>query len=102
MGRDDDHFDWRVIFLVGARRSGTNWLHDLLALHPRLVQVPSETHLFHTLGTLSERFQHGLIGSPNTGAIYLPREEMLDSFRDLADRAFVPDLAPCSMCRTTA
>jgi hypothetical protein len=78
----------RLIFLVGARRSGTNWLHSLLGLHPRVAKVPSETHLFYTLARLQERFQHGLIGSANTGAVYLPRDEMIASFRDLCDRAF--------------
>jgi hypothetical protein len=78
----------RLIFLVGARRSGTNWLHSLLGLHPQLVNVPSETHLFYTLAELSQRFQHGVIGSPNTGAIYVPRSDLIDGFRSICDRAF--------------
>jgi hypothetical protein len=77
-----------MVFLVGARRSGTNWLHTLMALHPRLVNVPSETHLFYTLAELQKRFQHGLLSSPNTGATYLPRAELIASFRQLCDRAF--------------
>jgi hypothetical protein len=88
LGRDSSELRGRVLFLVGARRSGTNWLHNLLALHPRLVKVPSETHLLYTLSELEPRFQHGLVGSANTGAIFLPRDEMLDGFRDLCDRAF--------------
>ena len=88
MGRDSSELRGRVLFLVGARRSGTNWLHGLLTLHPRLVKVPSETHLLYTLSELAPRFQHGLVGSANTGAIFLPREDMLDGFRDLCDRAF--------------
>jgi hypothetical protein len=84
--------DGRVGFLVGARRSGTNWLHALMALHPELVRVPSETHLFYTLARLQERFQHGLIGSANTGAVYLPREDLIAAFRDLCDKAFAIQL----------
>jgi hypothetical protein len=92
LGRDSSALRGRVLFLVGARRSGTNWLHNLLTLHPRLVKVPSETHLLYTLSDLAPRFQHGLVGSANTGAVFLPREEMLDGFRDLCDRAFAHQL----------
>ncbi|MBV9486974.1 MAG: sulfotransferase [Frankiaceae bacterium] len=82
----------RVVFLVGARRSGTNWLHNLMAVHPRIARVPSETHLIYTLAELQGRFQHGLLGSANTGTTYLPRKDLIDSFRQLCDKAFAIQL----------
>jgi hypothetical protein len=93
LARSGNDLSRRLVFLVGARRSGTNWLHTLMAMHPALVKVPSETHLFYTLAQLQERFQHGLIGSANTGATYLPRQDMIEAFRDLCDRAFAIQLA---------
>jgi hypothetical protein len=42
---------------------------------------------------VERRFQHGLIGSANTGSLYLPRDELLDGFRDLCDRAFAHQMA---------
>jgi len=45
------------IFIVGPVRSGTSWLHTLLAEHPTLVSPP-ETHMFaNYLGPLVEAWQ---------------------------------------------
>ena len=93
MGRADSPLRGRVMFLVGARRSGTNWVQALLAVHPRLVPLPSETHLLYGIAQLEGQFQHGLVSSPTTAKVYLPRPEMLDGFRDLCDRAFAIQLA---------
>jgi hypothetical protein len=79
----------RLVFLVGARRSGTNWLQRMICAHPDAVAVPSETHLFsHGFAPLVERFQHGAIGSPKTAKVYLPRDDLYDFLRDIADRTF--------------
>jgi hypothetical protein len=78
-----------VVFLVGARRSGTNWLQRVLGAHPDLAAAPSETHLFsHGLGPLTERVQHGAPMSSRTGSVYMEREEYLDALRDFCDRLF--------------
>lgn len=72
----------RMVFLVGAPRSGTNWLQRMLAAHPDVVALPSETHLFsHGLRYLDDQVQHGLLTSPATGMVYLPRDEWLASMR---------------------
>lgn len=92
--------DVRVLFVVGARRSGTNWLQRLLCMHPDLIPIAAETYLFHGLAELSQRFHHGLVGSANTGLTYLPRDQMIAVFRDLADRAFGAQLGACDAGRT--
>jgi hypothetical protein len=82
-----------MIFLVGARRSGTNWLQRVVGAHPDVALVPSETYLFSRgIKPLRERFQHGVLGSWSTSFVYMDREELLDALRDLCDRAFLPYL----------
>lgn len=89
MGIDDSPLRGRLVFLVGARRSGTNWLQRIVCSHPDAVAVPSETHLFsHGLAPLAARFQHGAVSSPKTARVYLPRDEAHDMLRDVADRVF--------------
>ncbi len=89
MGRQSSPLDGRVIFLVGARRSGTQWLQRVLGTHPSIVTVPSETHLFsHGLVPLSERVQHGVPHSSRTGFVYMDRDDFLDGLRDFCDRLF--------------
>lgn len=75
------------MFLVGARRSGTRWLQGMVCAHPEAVAIPSETHLFsHGLAPLADRFQHATALSPKTAKVFLPRSEMRDLLRDVADR----------------
>jgi len=82
-----------MIFVVGARRSGTNWLQRILAAHPAVAAIPSETYLFSRgIKQLAERFHHGVLGSPGTSFVYMDREDMLDALRDLCDRVFLPFL----------
>lgn len=89
MGRSNSPLKGRLVFLVGARRSGTNWLQRALSAHPDLAAAPSETHLFsHGLGPLNERIQHGAPLSSRTGSVYMEREEYLDALRDFCDRLF--------------
>jgi len=93
MSRADSPLRDRMVFLVGARRSGTNWLEHLLTLHPALVAVPGETHLFsHGIATLAERVQHGLASSAKTGTVYVDRETFLDATRDWCDAVLNPFL----------
>ena len=89
MAIDDSPLRDRLVFLVGARRSGTNWLQRTICAHPDAMAIPSETHLFsHGLAPLVERFQHGAVASPKTAKVYLPRRELYDWLRELADRTF--------------
>lgn len=90
MSRADSPLHERMVFVVGARRSGTNWLQHLLTLHPKIAAVPSETYLFwDAVPALQARVQHGLFSSTKTGLTYMPREEFLDAVRDFCDRLFV-------------
>lgn len=83
----------RMVFLVGARRSGTNFLQRLLTCHPSVATIPSETHLFsHGLAPLTEHIHHGPRGSPSTASLHMEREDLLAVLRDLCDRAFSPHL----------
>lgn len=86
MGRADSPLRDRVIFVVGARRSGTNWLQRVIAAHPEVAAVPTETYLFSRgLSPLAERFQHGSPGSVSLGTVYMAREPFLDALRDFCD-----------------
>lgn len=90
VGRSDSVLQGRVVFLVGARRSGTNWLHRILGVHPEVQAVPSETYLFsHGIAALEDLVQHGSLGSPSTGRIFMERNEFLDAARDFCDRLFL-------------
>jgi hypothetical protein len=89
MGVADSPLRGRLVFLVGARRSGTNWLQRMVCAHPDAYAIPSETHLFsHGLAPLAARFQHGAVSSPKTARVYLSREDALDALREVADRVF--------------
>jgi sulfotransferase family protein len=95
MSRADSPLHGRMIFNVGARRSGTFWLQRIVAAHPEVAAVPSETHLFsHGLAPLFERFQHSLRSSTKVGEVYVEREPLLDAVRDLCDVVFAGILTP--------
>jgi len=82
-----------MIFLVGARRSGTNWLQRVVGAHPDVAVIPSETYLFSRgIQPLRERFHHGILTSPGTTFMYMDESVMLDALRDFCDRAFLPFL----------
>jgi hypothetical protein len=90
VGRADSPLLGRLIFLVGARRSGTNWVERILTAHPAVVAMPSETYIFSDgIKPLSERFQHGNPGSHLVGKTFIERDAFLDIARDLVDRAFL-------------
>lgn len=84
----------RVAFLVGVRRSGTNWLHRIVEAHPDASVIPGETYLFsHGIAALTERVQHGLAGSARTGTVFVDRDVYFDAVRDLCDRILEGHLA---------
>ncbi|MFA5785659.1 MAG: sulfotransferase [Actinomycetota bacterium] len=90
MTRSDSPLRDRMIFVVGARRSGTNWLQRTLAAHPDIVAVPSETFLFSRgIAPLAERFQHAAPGLPQTGTTYMDRQAFLDAVRSFCDSTFL-------------
>ena len=97
MSRADSPLRGRMIFNVGARRSGTFWLQRIVAAHPEVSAVPSETHLFSDgIAPLFERFQHSLRSSTKVGQVYIDRERALDAVRDLCDAVFEGMLEPGS------
>ncbi len=83
-----------MIFAFGARRSGTYWLDRVISAHPGVTAVPSETHLFFGIAQLMERFHHGGRDSPKTALVYVDRELLIDSVRDLCDRVLGQFLPP--------
>lgn len=100
MSRADSPLLNKMIFVVGARRSGTNWLQRILGAHPDVATVPSETYLFSRgIQPLRERFHHGVRGSTGTGSTYMDEQVLLDALRDFCDRALQPylDAAPGSL-----
>ena len=79
----------RVVFVVGARRSGTNGLSRTLGAHPHVGTIPGETFLFSDgIRPLADRFQHGLAGSARTGITYMGRDAFLDATRAFCDAVF--------------
>jgi hypothetical protein len=97
MSRGDSPLRGRMIFNVGARRSGTFWLQRIVTAHPEVSAVPSETHLFSGgIAPLFERFQHSVRASTKVGQVYVDRERALDAARDLCDAVFAEMLEPGS------
>ncbi len=79
----------RVIFVVGSRRSGTNWLQRGLGAHPDVVCTNGESFLFSRgLVPLMDRFHHGNLGSPVVGSVYAHREGVIGAIRQLCDVVF--------------
>src|SRR5947208_9165285 len=93
MSRADSPLRGRVVFVVGARRSGTNWLERILTAHPAITAMPTETYLFsHGVQPFAERFQHANPAAPSMGRTFMPRDAFLDAMRDFVDRAFLENL----------
>jgi hypothetical protein len=93
VARLDSPLKGRVIFAVGSRRSGTNWLQRVLGAQPDVAAMPTETYLFsHGLERLAELFQHATPNLPKTGLTFMPRDAFLDSMREFADRVFEENL----------
>jgi len=78
-----------MVFLVGAQRSGTNWLQRMLAVHPDIASLPSETQLFsYGLARLTEVVHHGVVTSPSTTGLFMNPDAFHDALRDFCDTAF--------------
>lgn len=77
----------RVGFIVGAPRSGTTWLQQLLFSHP-LVATSAESHLFcEALTSVFENFRH-----PDKGAnlgTWVSEGELLQITRAFCDSVFL-------------
>jgi hypothetical protein len=90
VSRSDSPLRDRVVFLVGARRSGTNWLQRMLAAHPDVVAMATETYLIsHGVVRFADRFQHVNPEARAVGRAYLERDRFADAMRDLVDLALL-------------
>ena len=79
----------RLIFNVGARRSGTYWLQRITCAHTAVAEVPSETYVFsHGVAPLMERFQHDERLSQEVGRVYADRAKLIAAVRSLCDTVF--------------
>lgn len=79
----------RVVFVQGAPRSGTTWLVMLLATHPQIAGVETESHLFEFgVDRLFDNleFRHRHLRGLST---YVDRDELIDLVRDLCDGVFL-------------
>ena len=84
----------RMIFVVGARRSGTNWIGRIIEAHPDVAAVRSESHLFsHGISPLMACFQHASKGSWQVGSIYMERDDLTAALRTFCDTVFASVLA---------
>jgi hypothetical protein len=89
MGVADSPLRDRVLFVQGAPRSGTTWLSAVLATHPAIAGVLSESHLFDR--GVNQLFDN-IEGSTHTARFltdYLPRTALVDLVRDLCDGVFL-------------
>lgn len=76
----------RMIFLVGLRRSGTNWLERIVHVHPDVVVIPGETYLFgRGVRTLQSQVRHTLPDASAVGSIYMSRPSFLEALRAYCD-----------------
>lgn len=76
----------RMIFLVGLRRSGTNWLERIVHAHPDVVVIPGETSLFgRGIRTLASQVRHVLPDAAGVGSIYASRPAFLAALRGYCD-----------------
>jgi ketosteroid isomerase-like protein len=79
----------RLVFVVGARRSGTNWLQRVLCAHPDVIGTHGESYLFSRgLVPLMERFHHGSPTAPVLGSVFVDRGRALEAVRGVCDVVF--------------
>lgn len=84
---ETDRVGKKLVFIVGAGRSGTNWLRRLLSQSPNVATGP-ETHLFSSyLRSAAESWRH-FDGSKVGLAHLISEEEMLAWMRDFANMCF--------------
>ena len=82
------------IFVVGAARSGTTWVHDALRIHP-LVGAVFETELFQLNTGMGGLFDPARWeGKPQGVARIISREDLLAEGRAFASRVLAHGLKP--------
>jgi hypothetical protein len=85
----------RMIFNVGAQRSGTFWLQRIVTAHSAISAIPSESALFSDgIAPLFERFQQAASDSPQLGALYVERDKLLAATRRFCDAVLADYLEP--------
>lgn len=78
-----------MIFNVGARRSGTYWLQQIVCAHPAVAEVPSETYFFSDgVRPLLERLQYEDPSRTEMATVFARRERIIPAVRDLCDVLF--------------
>ena len=74
--------NFKYLFVVGAPRSGTTWLHQLLLSHPDAIGG-QESHFFATFGRVLHDFDHKLHQHrPHGLAGYCRRDELIEHIRN--------------------
>jgi Sulfotransferase family len=90
VSRADSPLRDRMIFNVGARRSGTFWLQRIVTAHPDVDAVGAETHFIsHGIAPLLGMFSSGLKSTPQVGQIWMERADLIEATRDFCDRVFL-------------
>ena len=80
----------KVVFVVGAPRSGTTWLQRLLLEEPACCGG-QESHFFATFGRVLRDFDHKAgLPRPHGLAGYWTREDLMQEIRTLWDRTIGP------------
>jgi hypothetical protein len=80
-----------MLFLVGAQRSGTNWLQGMLKLHPDVIALPSETQLLSFgMHVLKQFIQQGPMESWLTSRTFMEQDPFADAARDFCDAVYGP------------
>ena len=77
----------RAVFLVGSPRSGTTWLHQLLAVHPSIATSGESHVLCEGLGTLFEN--HDDADPYMNLSTWVSRAELVGLARQLVDGLFL-------------
>lgn len=78
-----------MIFVVGARRSGTRWVERILGASPEVAVVPVESHLIsHGVESIFAGAQHAVPASPQVGAFFIERPVLIDHVRRLCDAVY--------------
>jgi Sulfotransferase family len=88
MGIADSPLQDRVLFVEATPRSGTSWLITLLAAHPDVAGIASESHLFDQ-GLVSLFDSHERPPWGPTLSAFVSEGQLADLVRDLCDGALL-------------